>query len=265
MHRAYFLFVLSVVFLGGVPSMAVAGNHVVISEIQVGGESAKDEYVELYNPTSEEISLEGWRLSKRTSSGSESNLLTAFPAISVAAGATARIAHPEGIFAGEASATYSTKQSLAPDNSCVLYGPVVNDERPIVDLVGWGEVVSFEGSAATQNPDPGDVIQRSNGADTDDNAADFTLRSATGADDSADDGAGDEDGESGDDVGDQQDDGDGEQGDTGDDGGDSGDDAGDQQDDTGDTGDDGSENNAASPGGGSPTITAPSWPTHVKL
>ncbi|MFH1430702.1 MAG: lamin tail domain-containing protein, partial [Candidatus Uhrbacteria bacterium] len=46
---------------------------------------------------------------------------------------------------------------------------------------------------------------------------------------------------------------------------DSGDDAGDQQDDTGDTGDDGSENNAASPGGGSPTITAPSWPTHVKL
>src|SRR3990170_744141 len=39
-------------------------SHIVISEIQVGGSVANDEFVELYNPTGDAVDLTGWRLRK---------------------------------------------------------------------------------------------------------------------------------------------------------------------------------------------------------
>jgi len=44
-------------------------SHVVISEVQVGGTLVDDEFVELYNPTNSAISLSGWRLRRKTSTG----------------------------------------------------------------------------------------------------------------------------------------------------------------------------------------------------
>ncbi len=38
----------------------VAANHLVISELQVGGQNSGDEFIEIYNPTSEDFSLDGW-------------------------------------------------------------------------------------------------------------------------------------------------------------------------------------------------------------
>ena len=54
-------------------------DHVVISEVQIGGATANDEFIELYNPMGSPISLEGWYLTKKVSSGSENNLLSGFP------------------------------------------------------------------------------------------------------------------------------------------------------------------------------------------
>ncbi|MBI2035679.1 MAG: lamin tail domain-containing protein [Candidatus Liptonbacteria bacterium] len=51
-------------------------NHIVISEIQAGATNASDyEFIELYNPTETAVDLTGWELRKKTSSGSESNLV----------------------------------------------------------------------------------------------------------------------------------------------------------------------------------------------
>jgi len=49
---------------------------ILISELRAWGESSKDEFVELYNPTSVFVNLEGWGLKKKTSNGSESNLVS---------------------------------------------------------------------------------------------------------------------------------------------------------------------------------------------
>lgn len=51
-------------------------DHVVISEVQVGGSTANDEFVELYNPTSSPITMSGWRLTKKASTGTKYNLVS---------------------------------------------------------------------------------------------------------------------------------------------------------------------------------------------
>jgi hypothetical protein len=56
---------------------AVAGN-VVISEIQIATTSAVGDFVELYNPTSGQVDLNGFKLVKRTSSGSTDTQLVSF-------------------------------------------------------------------------------------------------------------------------------------------------------------------------------------------
>ncbi|MDO8599233.1 MAG: lamin tail domain-containing protein [bacterium] len=165
------------------PAVASHGDHAVIAEVQVGGANAKDEFIEIYNPTTTSIHLEGWRLSKRTGSGArEENLVTSFPALDVAAHASVLVAHPDGAFAGVADQKYTTQSSLANDNTTVLYGPAGSDgQRPIMDLVGFGTATSREG-AAVANPDPSQSLERKpggaegNGQDTGDNAADFLVQ-----------------------------------------------------------------------------------------
>lgn len=182
----------STIVIGGFALLAVLtagsvhaahGDHVLISEIQVGGVNAKDEFIELYNPMAAAVSLEGWRLAKRTASGSESNLLTSFPAMTIAPHASVLIAQSEGAFGSQADATYSTTASLAADNACVLYAPAVADStRPVVDLAGWGAAAG-EGAAAANVAASSSLERKPGGAegnatDTGDNASDFIVQGA---------------------------------------------------------------------------------------
>ncbi|HPN32855.1 MAG TPA: lamin tail domain-containing protein, partial [bacterium] len=52
-------------------------NHIVFSEIQVGGANTTDEFIEIYNPTEENISLNGWSIQRYTSSGALQNPIVA--------------------------------------------------------------------------------------------------------------------------------------------------------------------------------------------
>ena len=166
-------------FFVSLPMLAAVPNHVVISEIQIGGITAADEFVELYNPTNSSVNLAGWRLSKRTASGNQTNLLTAFPDVNLPAGGYFLITHPTG-YAGTiaADAKYSTSESMAANNTVVLFSDA---GATIVDLVGMGTASSFE-TAATATPPNGQSIERlkdGNGIiDTDNNASDFILVTA---------------------------------------------------------------------------------------
>lgn len=55
-----------------------AVTHIVISEVQAGTDAGSDdEFIELYNPTANDVALTGWYLKKKTSSGAESSLVVA--------------------------------------------------------------------------------------------------------------------------------------------------------------------------------------------
>src|SRR5690348_2335007 len=47
---------------GGGPTTCLDGKHIVINEVQVAGASASDEWIELYNPCSNDVDLTGARI-----------------------------------------------------------------------------------------------------------------------------------------------------------------------------------------------------------
>jgi len=155
--------------------------HVVISEVQIYGTTATDEFIELYNPTSEDIVIDGWRLTKKTKSGNQSNLVSNLSGTIPAYGFFL-IAHPDSSYIASADIPYSAaSNNISNDNTVTLYSDAGTTE---VDVVGLGEATVFE-TTAFENPPQGQSIERKPGAseplagnsvDTDNNASDFDLR-----------------------------------------------------------------------------------------
>lgn len=171
-------------------------ENVVISEIQISGATADDEFVELYNPTLSDINLSGWRLTRKSYSGATvRNLLNSFPDKFIPAHSYFLIAYPFSYDGGVAADVFysstSSSYSIASSSSVILYSDA---GRTIVDMVGLGIAENFEG-AATVNPGKHQSIERKalatstaellfdgehqflgNGYDTDNNADDFVIQ-----------------------------------------------------------------------------------------
>lgn len=152
---------------------------IIINEVQVGGQTAKDEFIELYNPNDFDVDLGGFALKKKTASGTESNLVSSGAFNGTIAGLGYFLIVPRANDDGTPnymeSATpdlyYSGKSySIATSNTVLLY----DKNNNLFDKVGWGEAVDCEGACAL-NPDDSKSISRSGGVDTDDNSADFSI------------------------------------------------------------------------------------------
>lgn len=169
-------------------------SHVVISEIQIDGDSTNDEFVELYNPSGNPVDMTGWRLTKKTAGGTQSNLVANISG-TIAPHGFFLIAHPDFNGSTTSDLVYSaTSSGIAANNSVTLYSDA---GATVVDVVGMGSAVASE-SAATANPDPSGSIERKanatsttesmtagvdqtagNGQDTDNNNADFVTRTVS--------------------------------------------------------------------------------------
>ncbi len=121
-----------------------ASDHIIISQFQVSGVSATDEFIELYNPTNKDIDLFDYKIQKRSSSGASYNIISSIPEKSIIkAFSYFLIAHQNFSLKSYIvpDLTYST-YSIANDNSIVIY----NADSDMVDVVGYGNCVVFEGS-----------------------------------------------------------------------------------------------------------------------
>jgi hypothetical protein len=112
-------------------------SHVIINEIQTAGASSNDEFVELFNPTDTPVILDGFKLGKKTKSGSESTLLssatsTKFLGIIPAHGYFL-IAHPDYKGSLPADLAYSSSTTLF---SCMTnqgrFWTKLDLERPLI-------------------------------------------------------------------------------------------------------------------------------------
>lgn len=122
-------------------------NYVVISEIQISGATAEDEFVELYNPTENDISLNNWALKRKTQSGINEYYLVSPSSFrgTIPSHGFFLIAHPTGydkLSTGvEPDLTYSSASySLTKHNTVLLY----NNQGEIVDKVGYGSALDSE-------------------------------------------------------------------------------------------------------------------------
>ncbi len=159
-------------------------DHIVISEVQVSGEIANDEFIELYNLTSLEIDLKDWDIKKKTNNGTECNILNNIEGVIPAGGyflivprANCGDNKDEDCYKGsvEADDEYTTNNFLAKDNTVLLY----DNEGKIIDKVRWGEAADFE-SEVLDNPQDNQSLERkiTDGKiqDTDNNKNDFEIQ-----------------------------------------------------------------------------------------
>ena len=152
------------------------GNGVIINEIMTGQTGAvKNEFIELYNTTNNPVILDGFKLTKKTKSGAESNLVSAVKFIgTIPAHGYFLISPPEYKDTIKADLAYSGSTFyIADDNTILLY----DKNGILLDKVGYGQATDFETQAA---PNPGNdkSIERKNFTDTDNNFNDFTVQNS---------------------------------------------------------------------------------------
>ena len=154
-----------------------ANNKILITQIQVSGiNTTTDEFVELYNPNTQPICLTNWQLKKKTSGGTENDLVSIFSATSsIPTHGYFLIAHKN--YSGLTTPDFwytNSSNSLANDNALILY----DDAGAISDKVGFGKAGDYE-SATTTNPGKGEALKRISDSnsyqDTDNNLSDFIV------------------------------------------------------------------------------------------
>ncbi len=146
-------------------------DHVVISQIQISGATAGDEFVELYNPTQETINLTGYRLSKKVASGTQSNLIASMSG-SISPNSYFLIQSPNYTQTVQADAEYSTSSTVTSDNVVILYSDA---GTTVKDKVGFGTPFESETLSFPTNPSANQSIRRISNQDTDNNSIDFEL------------------------------------------------------------------------------------------
>jgi hypothetical protein len=141
-----------------VPRLAASvAEHVVIAEVQIAGTGGDtDEFVELYNPTTEAVDVTGWQLIKVSTAGDETQMMTLSG--SIAARGYLLLAHDDYSGTVSPDAGY-TATSIEPDESVKL---TESDGTTVVDLVGFGAATVSEGTAAA-NPGAGTSSERKAG------------------------------------------------------------------------------------------------------
>jgi hypothetical protein len=163
---------------------AALASHVVISEVQVGGAVAGDEFVELYNPTNSSITVTGWRLTRKTETGATESNLVASMSGSIAAHGYLLIAPAEYDGTPTEDIVYSTASRIAGNNTVLIYSDA---GVTLVDKVGLGTATDVE-TAGVPNPETDGSVERKpgasmptggNGEDTDHNANDFAARTTS--------------------------------------------------------------------------------------
>ncbi|WP_243230583.1 ExeM/NucH family extracellular endonuclease [Microbacterium sp. CIAB417] len=169
------------------------GTGIVINEAYLSGGSAgaafTNKFVELYNPTSEPVTLDGLSLQYRSATGTgPSHGVAALTGV-IPAGGYFLVQGGSNGSNGQALPTADVVGALNPSGTngtiALVEGTAAVTLTPgssvgaqgVIDLLGYGSSNTFETAAATAPAGNTDVksLNRTDGADTDDNSADFTL------------------------------------------------------------------------------------------
>jgi len=154
-------------------------GHLVIAEIQISGMDGDNEkdFIRIGNPNSQPVDISGWKLRKRTRTGTESSIRVIPDGIIIPSGGIILWANSKNNFAVNMGAQIVSSATISASNSVALF----DAEGSLVDAVAWGSGAGqfAEGSAFSENPGDGQILKRKtqNGTwqDTQNNAADFSV------------------------------------------------------------------------------------------
>lgn len=169
--KKIFLFVICLSFL--FPFICFSSDRgLVISEVKIGGVTSTDEYIKIYNLSDSDINLCGYKIIKKTTSGSQYNLVSNFNEDSIIKAKSYFVVANKN-YTGYGVDLYYTNNSysLSKDNSVYI----IDSNSNIVDLIGFGECFESEGNTCLENIDNNEIYVRDNNIDTDNNIHDFKI------------------------------------------------------------------------------------------
>jgi len=153
-----------------------SGCHVVINEVQVAGSGgASDEFVEIFNPCSASVNMNGWKLMYRSASNNSVTLATLTETIV----SNGYVLIGGSGYTGTATADQTENGGMAAGGGAV---GVTDGSATLIDSVSYGTLSvanAFTETAPAAAPPSASSIARSpNGNDTNNNSTDFVIRSA---------------------------------------------------------------------------------------
>lgn len=164
-------------------------NHIVISQLYGGGGNAsatyRNDYVELYNPTSAPVNTAGWSIQYTSSTGTSwtnrqplGGIIGPgqYYLISLASGGATGATLPPANIVGEINMSATSGKLALLKNGTFLTGPCPTANPNVVDFVGYGTAANcHEGADNAPAPSNTSAIFRKGGGaiDTDSNIADF--------------------------------------------------------------------------------------------
>ena len=162
-------------------------DHIVISQVYGGGGNSgatyRNDYVELYNPTTANVDLAGWTIQYGSATGStwQAQPLGGimqpgeYYLIALASGGTTGAVLPTANVSGEINLSGTTGKVALSNGGDPFSGCAIGDAN-LVDLVGYGNTANCrEGASNAPAPSNTTSIFRKNGGltDTNVNSADF--------------------------------------------------------------------------------------------
>ena len=150
---------------------AAAGTSAKLLITKVGLDTARNAYVELYNPSPGPVNIAGWTLQYINQKGHVTTLKTMLTDLMVPAGG-ALVVGDSRLTDEQADLRFDSKKVLAKTGGSVKF--VTSDGR-VSDLVGWGAASEREGSPIKLGGKLHAWRYQTNGVvtDTDNNASDF--------------------------------------------------------------------------------------------
>ncbi|WP_342318376.1 ExeM/NucH family extracellular endonuclease [Corynebacterium mayonis] len=178
---------LSIAFAAGTIAVASSparsatdGSTIVISEVYGGGGNSNavhsHDFVELYNPTSTDIDVTGWRLEQSSAKGNVGSSVTLSGV--VPAGSHFLIQGNSAGANGQAVPAADWQGSFNFSASAAI-AELIDATSTSVDLVGWGVATRSETRPAAATNSTTSVQRTNPTVDTDDNFADFIVQAPT--------------------------------------------------------------------------------------
>lgn len=155
----------------------------VINEVQLAGESASDEFIELYNPTADSIDISEWSIQYKSAAGTSFTKKNFTSGSIIKPGGYYIVAHTQytGSYADMRHASFGISSTggniYLVNNQTKL--EVGYESAIVVDRVAWGTGNDPEGAACSGAPLTGTSLNRTNGIDTDNNAQDFSVKNSS--------------------------------------------------------------------------------------
>jgi hypothetical protein len=148
------------------------GKHIVVNEVKVGtAAQASDEFIELYNPCTNDVDLTNWTLVYRSAAGTSDVTIIGLGKTIVSNGFLLVVgpAYTGGVPGDQ---TYNAGKLAAAGGGVGLRDPT----QALVDSVGYGTATNaFVEGAPVNAPGDGSIARTPSGIDTNHNNLDFAV------------------------------------------------------------------------------------------